>query len=138
MSHKTVGTTRIILALPLLVVWFSPTIHESFEKYSYLNQQADEMGTQAVVGGVNSGIAINYALNVAYGVPPDSAYPEFLDDAPPYTQASAENVFFIHVISPEGISDSEWSKGSTPNIYIAPNGRIYEYNPITGDFGESQ
>ncbi len=60
-------------------------------------------------------------------------YPASLDGAL-HNFASEKNPFFTHILAYPGVT-SKWRK-LLPMVYQGPNGSLYFYNPLSGDFAE--
>jgi len=89
-----------------------------------LRDDAFNAVSEAVIGNVNSGIALYFLTKGEF------KYPEKLDDA--QVGDSPEIKPYFDVVLQRGIRDTKWSKIGTIYTYRAPNDSLYTYDPETG------
>ena len=69
------------------------------------NAQNTQLG---IIGGVQSGIALKYAINVTDGVASADAWPDSLDGAAAGSTCGPNNAFFDYVLAQGGVKDVKW------------------------------
>ena len=125
------GFTLIELVMVIVILGILAVV--AVPKFVNLSDQSKDAATAGVVGGVKTGIHIFYASNTDGSGILDPRYPGHLDAANASTAAAAGNAFFDSVLAQGGITEN-WTKGTSVDIYNAPNADEYTYNPSTGTF----
>ena len=131
---KLFGTNKgfTLIELVMVIVILGILASVAVPKFSNLSDQAKAAAEQGVVGGVRSGIVIEYATRAVNN---NVGYPSLLDAASAGTTAGTGNPFFDSVLAQGGITDANWSKPSgQTKQYTGPAGNTYTYNEATGTF----
>jgi len=130
--NSSKGFTLIELVMVIIILGILAVV--AVPKFADLSSQSKDAATQGVVGNVKSAIVIYYATHEDANGVLDPQYPLHLDAAAASSVAGPTNAFFDSVLAQGGITEDSWSKGTSVDIYNAPNGDEYTYTSSNGNF----